>query len=339
MGISVEAYRAKIGCFVQPQCSRSTSLSNTGVADCNGNGIFAFRLLVLSLLLYAGDVESNPVPPKGKTKSVKQSKLTDEFIPRMSTRKERPPPVNTSSSTEELTDDDDSDEGNKITMNDLMRELKKTKTGLSKQIDKLSVDLNEKVTNLTDDVSQLRRELQTANETIAAMSEENKVLTGKISDMEKIVDKQEGQMKRDNLIFRGIEEADIESWDDTEVKLKEFITTNLEIDGEQIEFERAHRLVNSKLRPRPIIAKFSKYKQRDQVLGSGYKLKDTDFKITEDFSTKVREKRWKLGKFLMKARSEGKIAHLKYDKLKIDGELYVYDDYNDDIKPLHTRRT
>ena len=37
---------------------------------------------------------------------------------------------------------------------------------------------------------------------------------------------------------------------------------------------------------------------------------------------------------MMLARENGKLAYLNYDKLKIDGVLYVYDDVLQDIKPL-----
>ncbi|XP_077977136.1 uncharacterized protein LOC144432738 [Glandiceps talaboti] len=143
--------------------------------------------------------------------------------------------------------------------------------------------------------------------------------------MERKMDKKQGQMRSDNLIFRGLEEDVDETWDDTENKLKSFISDNLDLNGDEIEFERAHRLNNAKSNPKPIIAKFSKYKHLEQVLKASAKLKNTEYKIYENFSSMFRKKRRKIGPFLMNARTEGKNAHLEYDKLKVDNVIYVYD--------------
>ncbi|XP_077989320.1 uncharacterized protein LOC144443652 [Glandiceps talaboti] len=120
------------------------------------------------------------------------------------------------------------------------------------------------------------------------MSEENKLMKNKLINMEREMDKQQGQMRRDNLIFLGLEEDDDETWDDTENKLKSFNSDNLDLNGDEIEFERTHRLNSAKSNPKPIIAKFSKYKH---VLKASAKLTNTEYKISEDFSPMVREKR------------------------------------------------
>uniref|UniRef100_A0ABM0MXR6 Spindle pole body component 110-like n=1 Tax=Saccoglossus kowalevskii TaxID=10224 RepID=A0ABM0MXR6_SACKO len=57
-------------------------------------------------------------------------------------------------------------------------------------------------------------------------------------NMEEMIDKQDGQMKSDNLFFKGIFEEGNETWVHTETKEKEFVTTNVDIDGDLIEFER-----------------------------------------------------------------------------------------------------
>lgn len=48
-------------------------------------------------------------------------------------------------------------------------------------------------------------------------------------------------------------------------KVRGYISQELEIDETQIRIERAHRL-RSKTTPKPIIVKFSFFKEKDEVL-------------------------------------------------------------------------
>ncbi|XP_070554706.1 uncharacterized protein [Ptychodera flava] len=122
-------------------------------------------------------------------------------------------------------------------------------------------------------------------------------------------------------------------------KVRSLISEKLGIDGQCIEFDRVHRLASARSRPQPIIAKFNRYQQRKQVYEAAKVLKDTEFKVTEDFTKRVRDIRRKLGHHLAAARAEGKRAFLSYDKLKIDGTTYIYDNACDDIRPLSGRST
>lgn len=70
-------------------------------------------------------------------------------------------------------------------------------------------------------------------------------------------------------------------------------------------------------RPRPIIVKFSNYKDRELVWKSRRDLMKTapGVYIQEDFSEAVRQKRRELLPKLKEAREKGNIAYLVYDRL------------------------
>ena len=55
----------------------------------------------------------------------------------------------------------------------------------------------------------------------------------------------------------------------------------MEIDPDTVEFEKVHRLTKNGTNP-PIIAKFSRFKQKENVLKQAYKLKDTNINISQD---------------------------------------------------------
>ena len=102
----------------------------------------------------------------------------------------------------------------------------------------------------------------------------------------------EDRSRRNNLVFYGIKEQskpgepeDCEDLILKEVLFKSGIITNEDLSGGI--FDRAHRLGPIKSdqdRPRPIIARFTAYKDKEIILKNSFKLKGTSYGIAEDFS-------------------------------------------------------
>lgn len=116
------------------------------------------------------------------------------------------------------------------------------------------------------------------------------------------------------------------------------------MDETGISFERAHRL-NTRNSPRPVIVKFSHFKDRDKVLRkyrdqkstalggeqpgdvSGQnRVIDSGVRVAEDFSARVRRTRRALYPFLRDYLKESRDAHIRFDKLVVDGVNYIYDE-------------
>lgn len=155
-------------------------------------------------------------------------------------------------------------------------------------------------------------------------------------------------------------------WETTEMKVREYIAKDLEIDESQMSIERAHRLPSNQ-KPQPVIAKFSFFKDKEKVLRT-YRQKrkesnekeeqktraaqggsddvfdgdedDTeetfrkDITISEDFPSRVMKARNDLRSFLKSALANKKKAYLKFDKLVIDDQQYEYDVDSEDIVPV-----
>ena len=83
---------------------------------------------------------------------------------------------------------------------------------------------------------------------------------------EKKNEKLESQSRRDNLKFFGFDGERNETWEESENKVKNYISEGLGIDDSEIRIERAHRLAGSKSVPKPIIVKFSFFKDKERVL-------------------------------------------------------------------------
>ena len=112
------------------------------------------------------------------------------------------------------------------------------------------------------------------------------VLTDKLVDLE-------SYGRRSNLIFYGVSESKPEN---CEEKVKFILRDQLQLDGDfikNIKFERVHRLGKPRpdgSKPRPIIAKFNWFKDREAVWNERRKLKGTLFRMSEDFPQEIIQK-------------------------------------------------
>ena len=111
----------------------------------------------------------------------------------------------------------------------------------------------------------------------------------------------------------------------TESILRNFMDKELRVkDVEDISIERAHRVgkPRSDGKPRPIIAKFSFFKDKSYILSKAPNLAGTNFGVSSDFPKEVVDIRKSLLPHLRAARKRGCTAKLVYDKLYIDGQLF-----------------
>lgn len=98
--------------------------------------------------------------------------------------------------------------------------------------------------------------------------------------------------------------------------------------------ERAHRIGRFQAnKSRPIVVKFNHFKDKQSILASGNKLKSTDFALREDFSASVRLARKKLLEFAKESKSP---YQLRYDKLLLGKNYYVYDSASNTIAMLES---
>jgi len=174
---------------------------------------------------------------------------------------------------------------------------------------------NKTLKDIEKRVSQLE---QKQNDTEEHMQETN----------EKITDVRWRSM-RENLLFFGIPECDYlpENGENCEAKIKDFIKSMLDINTD-ISIDRAHRLGRynrRNLRPRPIVVKFTFFKDRELVRSASRQaLTGTDFGISEQFPQEIEEKRKKLYSVAKKARENvNNKVNLVRDKLYINGQLYI----------------
>ena len=136
---------------------------------------------------------------------------------------------------------------------------------------------------------------------------------------------------RDNLIFFGFEECrtfDERMNENCIDKILSFCEKGLNLENVRnsvkLELERAHRIGKfTAAKNRPIVVKFNSYQDKLSVKKRAFdQLKDSQFRVSEQFPKVIQERRKTLIPHLIKAKQEGKKAALSDDKLYIDNQLF-----------------
>lgn len=324
-------------------------------------------VLLVSLLLLAGDIESNPGPKSTRTTATvsakgsssetvagtvkaKDRQATLSFSPSHSTNTSSPQtpngnPMRKSAqdtvSMSQVTATPPTQENqpcsdDPFTSADIMRAI----SSLSSKFDHFSTkigSLEENLRSVADQTSGLQDQIANIAEENARILAENASLKDTIGRLEAKIDATESQSRRCNLIFHGLPKSvENETWDDCEEMVQRTVREKMNL-SEDIDIERAHRLRTS-AQPQPIIVKFSSYKAKTKILNAKKSLQGSNIHISEDFTPRVRNIRKSLNSFLKDARQQGQRASLVYDHLLIDGQRYDLDESNNTIKPAGKKK-
>ena len=207
----------------------------------------------------------------------------------------------------------------KLLIQDLKEDMKSirketTDVQVSLQFSQAKMEANEK-------------KIQLVENSIAMHSENLHDINHHADQVESQLEYLENQSRRSNVRITGVtENKDSEkSWDDTEKVVKKIIKEKLNIT-EDIEIERCHRVnrrnnsyrkPNQVDQPRPIVAKFSKWKDKERVLSTARQLRPEGVRFLADLSRRTLDKREAQVPMLLDARKKGKVAYFVLDKLVI----------------------
>jgi hypothetical protein len=309
MGVCIELWRARVGCFTQRRGGTHPRLKTLLI---HGGFISRWAKLVCIvglLLQLAGDVELNP-GPKGKKGSGSQSVLTVS-------------------------------EGNvRVDSQAKDTQGQACDTSVQKALAQILSGIQSELRHLNTRFDNFEKSLESVKRGQDELVTENEKMKRKLSDMEVRFDNMEAQQRRDNLLFFGVAGKKGESWEESESKVREILTDTLKIDdAATIQIERAHRLQGAR-DPRPIIAKFNSYKDKQRILTQARQVlkgSDNNLRVSEDFTKRVRDERRELVEHMKEARDEGSLSYLSYNKLVIDNRVYVMDREKNELRQVGTR--
>ena len=202
-----------------------------------------------------------------------------------------------------------------IKVDGIMCDVQDLKTSLNF----ISTDQEEKIKNVTREIAVIKNELK--NTQLLNLEERKAMKDSK----EKLVDL-EDRSRRNNLRIDGLKESERETWEVTEQKVKALFKEQLNI-SEDIEIDRAHRVGRrDQNKPRTIVLRCNRYKQKERVKKTAKRLKGTGIFINDDFSFETLEVRKELFKTAKELRSKGKGAKVVKDRLI----TWEWDKRNDD---------
>ena len=303
--ISVEQWRHRIGGFC-PRARKQKHKISTLTLNKHCLSSCAKFFVLVSLLVLAGDIETNPGPGSNTRSGAKTN-----------------------------------NDGKEPTLNDVMNAIQgltATVTDVKTNITTIQTSLQtltETVTTLRETTDTLQKQYADVSGDLRNVRRHNDILNAQLTEMRQKVENMESHSRRNNLIFNGIPTTKPnESSQDCEETLRSTLAKELKIDMSEIAFERVHRIKTRKS-PNPIIAKFTYYKDRESIIKKRASLKGTQIYINEDFTTRVRDIRQKLQPFMKRFREENKVVKLVFDHLYIDGERYDYDPENDTVHKQH----
>lgn len=210
---------------------------------------------------------------------------------------------------------------------DLIEVVRSTLSDKIKQLEASNTELIVSLQFSQKEIDDLKKTCLKQDEKIIVMKKEivelkNNKLEEELSTIKKRMDYQEDYSRRKNLRIDGIDENQGENWEMTQEKVQRLFREKLGMGDVQL--ERAHRLGSTQLRrdgeplrPRTIVARLSRYSDRQQALRSSPKLKNTNIYLNEDLcEASVQERRAQLPE-LRRARAAGKIAYFSHTRLVI----------------------
>ena len=180
-------------------------------------------------------------------------------------------------------------------------------------------ELRQSLNYLSGETSDLKKYIDDKNEAINAKVEQT---DGNVHHIkEKTVDL-EDRSRRSNLVFFNFPEASRGVTEDCEDIVENCLMSLKVIDTKEIWFERAHRLGRRRpehdTKPRPIIVKFTYYKQKEAIIKNASKFRNSHINVSEDYSREtldVHRKLYQQGKAAKENLFSDPVKAIKYFKV------------------------
>ena len=209
------------------------------------------------------------------------------------------------------------------------RRLEDFQTTAKKDIEDLKEGINftgQQLSDKTEALERTHRMYETQLTELTRKCQKNEDLLGEIHTKNLYL---ESYSRRENIKFTNIEEStEIDGRnEDTEEALRNFLERDLGYrEARNVEFQRVHRIGKSKDgNPRPILVRFLRYKDCQQIFSLGHRLKGTNFQMFRDLPQEIIARRKAQMEAFKDARKNGVAASFSQsqpDKLYIRGKLW-----------------
>lgn len=158
------------------------------------------------------------------------------------------------------------------------------------------------------------------------LEEKFKILDDKYENLKEKIDNQEKrlyfiekQLRKNNVVFFGLEETEI-SYSDLEKNIINFIKERFSINLDLRDIQEIKRIGKKGERPRPIIVTFTTLGTKINIFKRSTLLKNTSYYIKEDYPQNILERRKELQEQAQIEKEKGNSVIIKYDKLIVLGK-------------------
>ena len=165
-----------------------------------------------------------------------------------------------------------------------------------RRVDYIKLDMDNKIQTMVGNTEKINDEVKSLESKVETSAEEETLLKRRVDKLTEDLDEMEQYSRRSCLIFVGIKETgDIP--EDTDKVILDVCNNKLGLNLTQEAIDRSHRLgpvrearteqgneVNPS--PRPIIVKFTNYRNRSMVFSSKRKLKGSPVSIMENLTAR-----------------------------------------------------
>lgn len=208
----------------------------------------------------------------------------------------------------------------------LLKEMKSIQTTLA-QNDKTFENMNERLAKIEKECANIATFKADVDE-IRAITAQN---SEQIAELACSIDDSNDRARRNNLIFYGHKDSERETWARSEELIIDHCQATLNVTINPRDIERAHRLGTFQpSKDRPIIVKFTHFKDKDRILSNAKKLKNTTYSISQDYSPNTRLIHKRLTEF---GKAQPRPYKLGYRKLIIDKVTYIFDPTTQTVLP------
>ena len=227
-------------------------------------------------------------------------------------------------------------EGMRMTVGKILRcsegheaRLKSIETTLNKHTEEMT-ELKGSVKTFDARIGKLEVNMTDINQTVKkvdGLERKLKQMEKKERDLEWRGIENEARSRRNNLLFYGIPESEGEDCDDV---IRNIIHSNLRLNPTGLIIQRAHRLRTRKpknsigqssTRPRPIIANFLNFSDKEKIRSLHHKL-PRPLGVSDDLPLDIRKARESLLPELKELKNRGKKASIAYPaRLIADGKV------------------
>ena len=215
-----------------------------------------------------------------------------------------------------------------------LENLEKKVTDIDSKLNKLWSDLDKRVTINSDKINSLEEnvsshyfDVDSAREELSNIREENQMLKSSICELQ-------AKSMINNLIIGGIKETNItETEEQTLINVQKYMKDDLKIPDQElsgIEIESVRRFgVRRSNKPKNIIVCFKNFKTKQFVKSfkDNINTRESGLFMHDQFPPEVVAQRKKLIPIMKKAREDGKDAYIKYNKLIVNGTVYMNGPY------------